>query len=448
MRVLHFIPNFADIAETVGLQYKIALFRVMAESAEVHLLCADYPNVDMGSVQVHKFSPLRNLFGRWHSSFDVFLAKIRPDVVHIHSCWNIYAYYFQKCCDKVRIPTIITFDRQLETWHLSYHYWLYKFPKVFIFQRYIISHAKALHAVFDNEISCISGFNGFPSFLCKILGLKSDNIEKYHVDKLCEDCIDVEYDIYIYKQNKKVRNIVNIDIFNTVYRTSYKPMSDKILDMYQMVLDSNPFWLMNTEECRVEDILIHAGLTRHLGNQQLSDDHRRLFASLDCEAWRKILLHSYTQGVLEHVLLGIEKYKLSQPFSKKKIIEIYSFPTEKSQFVDKLICIHKTLSDTELSDIERNIIIKIKFILNGIKHRMNIKRKDVVDLYCCLKYNNFDEVRLYNKVHKIGILKDTARLFQIMKERYGLSEGFMFVEPLNDNGTKKLRKMFFKSNIQ
>lgn len=45
-------------------------------------------------------------------------------------------------------------------------------------------------------------------------------------------------------------------------------------------------------------------------------------------------------------------------------------------------------------------------------------------------------------------LKDTARLFQIMKERYGLSEGFMFIEPINDSKTEKLRKMFFKSNIQ
>lgn len=56
MKVLHFIPNFADINESVGLQYKIALIKAMAESAEVHLLCADYPGIDMGSVHVHKFS--------------------------------------------------------------------------------------------------------------------------------------------------------------------------------------------------------------------------------------------------------------------------------------------------------------------------------------------------------------------------------------------------------
>ena len=67
MKVLHFIPNFADINESVGLQYKIALIKAMAESAEVHLLCADYPGIDMGSVHVHKFSLLKNLFGRYTS---------------------------------------------------------------------------------------------------------------------------------------------------------------------------------------------------------------------------------------------------------------------------------------------------------------------------------------------------------------------------------------------
>lgn len=87
-------------------------------------------------------------------------------------------------------------------------------------------------------------------------------------------------------------------------------------------------------------------------------------------------------------------------------------------------------------------------ILYGIKHRIEIKRKDMLDLYLSLKYNKFDEIQLYNKVHETGILKDTARLFQIMKERYGLSEGFMFIEPINDSKTEKLRKMFFKSNIQ
>lgn len=72
----------------------------------------------------------------------------------------------------------------------------------------------------------------------------------------------------------------------------------------------------------------------------------------------------------------------------------------------------------------------------------------MVELFCSLRYNNYDEVLLYNKVCEFNLSKDTARLFQIMKERYGLGDGFMFIEPLADKGTQKMRKMLFKANIQ
>ncbi|WP_298454130.1 hypothetical protein [uncultured Prevotella sp.] len=92
----------------------------MAENADVHLLCGDYPNINMDNVNVHKFSPLRNVFGGKVSTFDRFLSEIHPDIVHIHACWSFYAYRFLKRCEKFRIPTIITFDRRLEVWHISY----------------------------------------------------------------------------------------------------------------------------------------------------------------------------------------------------------------------------------------------------------------------------------------------------------------------------------------
>lgn len=448
MKVLHFIPNFADINESVGLQYKIALIKAMAESAEVHLLCADYPGIDMGSVHVHKFSLLKNLFGRWHSSFKKFLADIRPDVVHIHACWNIYAYYLQRCCEKYRIPTIITFDRQLEAWHSSGHYCLCNFFKSVIYQRYIVSHAKVLHAVCDNEICSISDYVGYPTLLCKILGIRSEHANTLHIDESNGDIGNVEYDVYVSKQNKNIRNIVLIDIFNEIYEKSISPLSDRLIGMYQIVVDSNPFWLMSSEDCCAEDILLYAGATENIAGLQLSDNQRRILSTLDDKAWRRILLHSYNQGILEFVFSGIEKYNLSQPFSQEQIGGIFCLLENKSQRLTNIRNTSKIKTDSSLSDLERDIMIKIMTILYGIKHRIEIKRKDMLDLYLSLKYNNFDEIQLYNKVHETGILKDTARLFQIMKERYGLSEGFMFIEPINDSKTEKLRKMFFKSNIQ
>lgn len=439
MRVLHFIPNFADITESVCTQYKITLIKVMAESAEVHLLCADEPTVDLGNVYVHKFSLLKNLFGIWYSTFDRFLKDIRPDVVHIHACWDIYAYYFQKRCNKFRIPTIITFDRQLEVWHVSSHYWGSKFLKVLIYQRYLISHAQAFHAVCENEVQSIAGFIGYPKYLCKILGFKSGNIEKNNVEKLYKD-------IYTIKYNNKIRNIVVVDTLNNIITS--QTMSERIFDMYQTVLDSNPFMMMDSDNCYIEDILLHAGISEETNLSNMLGKLQINFSSLTSESWRMILLHSNIQGILDLVLSGIQKYGLSQPYSKKSIEDIYCFPIDDKQCYDIKMYTRNIMSDNTIPVGERNILIQIITILYGIKHHINIKRKDFIDLYCGLKYNNFDESLLYKKAHEAGILKSAARLFYIMKERYGLGEGFMFTEPINDRGTKKLRKIIFKSNIQ
>lgn len=448
MRVLHFIPHFNDVAMSVGLQYKLNLIKVMAESADVHILCADHPDIDMGNVHFHKFSLLRNMFGGRHSSFDRFLSEIRPDIVHIHSCWNIYAYYFQKRCEKFRIPTVITVDRQLEVWHVSYHYWSNVFFKVFVYQNYLISHAKAVHSVCHDEVKSISGFIGYPRILCSLFGLRCKDVGEHHMEALGVDKSVLGYDIYITKHNETFRYVFNIDVLAKVKTISVQIMSDEMLSMYRVVLDSNPFMLMSLDECRAEDVLLFTGVNGNNKGFKMSAEDENLLKSLSSESWRKILLHSLDEGILDYVFDGVEKYELSLPLSREVLYDVYRLPSEEKQLVENNKRIYKLKSDTDLSDVERSICIMIVTILYGVKHFKRIRRSDVVELYCCLKYNKYDEILLYNKVQELGLRKDTARLFQIMKERYGLSEGFMFIEPVADNGTMKLKNMFFKANIQ
>lgn len=45
-----------------------------------------------------------------------------------------------------------------------------------------MSHANSFHSVCDNEVLSISDFIGFPSWVCKMLGLKSEIKETHHVD--------------------------------------------------------------------------------------------------------------------------------------------------------------------------------------------------------------------------------------------------------------------------
>ena len=65
-----------------------------------------------------------------------------------------------------------------------------------------------------------------------------------------------------------------------------------------------------------------------------------------------------------------------------------------------------------------------------------------------LRSNEYDEDLVCNKLKTMKMLDSASRLLQIMKERYALGEGFMFADPLDDNGTMKMRKKLFKSRIQ
>ena len=69
-------------------------------------------------------------------------------------------------------------------------------------------------------------------------------------------------------------------------------------------------------------------------------------------------------------------------------------------------------------------------------------------MYRKLRFEDYDEDLVYGKIRGLGLAKDAARLFKIMEERYGLGQGFMFADPLDDKGTMKLREKLFKSEIQ
>lgn len=396
MRVLHFIPNFANVAKSVGLSYKLNLIKVMAERADVHLLCSDYPTEDMGNVNVHKFSPLKNIFGGRFSSFDRFLSEIQPDIVHIHACWSFYAYCFQRRCEKYRIPTVVTFDRHLETWHLSYHYWSRKLPKCLVYQRYVVSHAKALHAVCSNEVFSISRFTGSPVSLYKAFNINHYDVkEDKCLHALNKDDVKPGYNIYLSKVKENVRYIFDIDVFCRDKNKSFSAVVDNILNMYQVIMDSNPFMLMDSNDCLAEDTLLSAGIVDDFEGKNVSDDKKQLLSSLTDNSLRKILIHSTNEGILDYIFNGAKKYSLILPYTKEQISNIFCLPKECRNTDIGSRKIENIKSDATILEPERKICIKILTVLYSIKHNKSISRLDFAELFCYLKYNNYDEALLY-----------------------------------------------------
>lgn len=418
MKVLHFIPRLSITSGSNIFGYKTELMDAMSKDAEVHLLTADVIGQPISGISVHKYSPLKNIVGSRFSSFDKFFLSIHPDIVHIHSCWNIQAYYFLKCCLKHRLQVIVTVDKQLEAWHVANHRLFSKLPKTFLYQHRMIARASLIHAV--------------------------SNFEKENIDKWMLS--------FPFSKKSIESKIEVVEIFKKQYGYTAVEMAKELLSLYRKVIDARPFLSMSHEDCKVEDLFIKAALSEDFTANELSQEDKNLLSSVTEESYRMISLHSYIQGTFELLFKGAEKCECS--FHGIDVEDINSSECSCvsnciNQNLSDVGGIDEVMSDSSLTDVERNIcccIMNFKYKL--INSLSTMSRSDFAILYDLLRYSNYNEVLLRDKMIKHGLDKFVARLFFILKERYGLGEGFMFIEPVYDAKTKKLMTKLYKTDIQ
>ncbi len=416
MKVLHFIPNLETEAGSNIFRYKPALFESMSERAEVHVLTLNKINETLGTATAHCCSAADLIYLNKRSALARQLLEINPDVVHIHAGWNFAAYMLQHWCVKNRKPVVISLDKRLEPWHIRHHSPV-KLIKFVLFQRYMLRHADAIHSVSEQESKRLLRL-GFPLKLVSRATLND--------------------------------RIGQVRIFNQTATMTAEDMSAAMIRLYRKVLDSRPFLSMTATDRHAEDMLLAIGVAKGRAVTSFSEQEIADVRSLDLNSWRRILLHAADQGILDMVKSSCSQYNLSLPPVDVKNAERFTYCGEAKDRGEKTFRERKTAmlkADKQLSGTELDICIKIVDVLAKVKS-MRIKRADLSDLYQTLRFNDYDETLTADKIHKLKIDRPTSRLFEILKERYGLGEGFMFLEPLSDRKTKQLIKNLFKSDIQ
>lgn len=416
MKVLHFIPNLDTEVGSNIFRYKPALFGSMSERAEVHVLTLNKINETLGTATVHCCSAADLIYLNKRSALAKQLLEINPDVVHIHAGWNFAAYMLQHWCVKNRKPVVISLDKRLEPWHIRHHSPV-KLIKFVLFQRYMLRHADAIHSVSEQESKRLLRL-GFPLKLVSRATLND--------------------------------RIGQVRIFNQTATMTAEDMSAAMIRLYRKVLDSRPFLSMTATDRHAEDMLLAIGVAKGRAVTSFSEQEIADVRSLDLNSWRRILLHAADQGILDMVKSSCSQYNLSLPPVDVKNAERFTYCGEAKDRGEKTFRERKTAmlkADKQLSGTELDICIKIVDVLAKVKS-MRIKRADLSDLYQTLRFNDYDETLTADKIHKLKIDRPTSRLFEILKERYGLGEGFMFLEPLSDRKTKQLIKNLFKSDIQ
>lgn len=124
-------------------------------------------------------------------------VEFLPDIVHLHSIWNIYVHKMAVWCRKRHIPYIISPHGTLTSWALRYHWWK-KLPALLLYQYYDLRKASAFHVTVQSEVADVQR-----------LGLKqSVAVAPLGVECLPETQIDSQYkDILFLGRIHPVKNL-------------------------------------------------------------------------------------------------------------------------------------------------------------------------------------------------------------------------------------------------
>ena len=70
-----------------------------------------------------------------------------------------------------------------------------------------------------------------------------------------------------------------------------------------------------------------------------------------------------------------------------------------------------------------------------------LSMRHIADLYDVIRYEDYDEDRLVKVLKRVRTNKLATRLLQLETEYLYLTEGFLPLPPLDDNGTQAIRNI-------
>lgn len=319
-------------------------------------------------------------------SFNKLIRNEKPDIIHLHGCWTGSTAIAARTAVGKGLRYVLTPHGQLEPWVIKQKYWSDKLPKSLIYQKRTVRKAYSVIAMGRMEESYI-----------KRLGWNW-RIETVHNSIITESVSDNE-------------------------------MCRMLYAIYRKVLDSDVLKLMNedTEDALVA--LIKAGQTDD--HRWLTDREYGLLGNITNENWRKIILYSYQENILDTVMRGIQVSGQNVPDISPASVPCYR-PT---RFIPSEPLIPVMTTET---DDNKTLLAMIK-----AAHRKTSRRKltisNIVELSSFLRVHSIDDDRIALALEEAGLTKFAGKLMSVLAEMTGLTEGFMPVGMTN--GTGRIRRI-------
>ena len=344
------------------------------------------------------------------------------DILHIIGCNSIHCYKALRIAEKHGVLVVVSPSGDLMPWNRKV---ADKTGNV-VFQEKTIREADAIHV--------------------------GSEMEQEHMKLLAWNT-----------RQELVRNSI------VTHQITQRQMVFAFFRLYQKVIDSNTFRLMNDDEKQAENMLLHCGVWLSAHQQPshealfypLTEDPeaKSLLNRLQEESLRKILLHANDENVIDYIRKGATYLHLQVESINFDGIERFEQKLKKphdSLPTDRLLARHAMKNkirfdhlrqDEKPSDTEMALcylFVNIDFALQ----RHTLIRRHLVQLYMLLRYSDYDEDKLERMLRSLQMKPFASRLMQILHESLALEEGFMPIPPKDDRTTSSIRKKLQNINIQ
>ena len=311
------------------------------------------------------------------------LSQQHFDILHIHGCWSVnYAKAAGKA-QRMGTRTIITPHGELEPWILRNRQWQEKMPKTLLYQRQTIQEAYVVIAM--------------------------GNMERESLQEL--------------KWNPRIETIRNAAITRSV---TPDDMTRQLLKVYQKVMDSDVFHVMNDKTRHALFLLLRAATC---GNAKWLKDP---VPELSRDEWRQLCIYIRSEQLEAAFHRAVYVLGLRLPDIDVSQVEYY-LPAG----YRPLKTIAETIGNKFVSENDR-LLATFKY-LHKLHTSQRLTMAHMVELEREIREHDIDEEQLTETLGEARLLTFVQRLMGVLADFTQLEEGIMPVSAISDRQTEKIK---------
>ncbi len=150
LTVLHYIPRIDKMSGGLG-TYMQHLSEELGKKCDLHILTHyDKDNLHLVNCDINYLSSMWPT-PKVRKEFNNILDKVRPDIVHVNTCWLPLSAYSVIWAKEKGYKVILTPHGMLDTLIIRHNYWTRKMPAILYYQRKAVRSADVIHTTSKRE---------------------------------------------------------------------------------------------------------------------------------------------------------------------------------------------------------------------------------------------------------------------------------------------------------